>query len=491
MRLKGLAAAVGTSMFLIPISLILPFITGLIYGESLLLVFSAYGVPSILALTLGYLLRLWGGRIGSNFRPTEALLTVSIFWLVVAVTGALPYLIMGTMTNFVDAFFESMSGFTTTGASVLVEIDGLPHSILIWRALTQWLGGLGVIVLMVALFSIMMGGPKAGMLLMKGEVPGHSSERIVHRIKDTAKILWIIYGIMTLAEIILLTILGLSVFDAVCHTFTTLSTGGFGTHTASIAYYQDLPTAPFIELVFVFFMFMGGVNFVIHYNFITKGVRSYLKDLEFRAYVLIMAALITIVTLDLALSGGQNIIDSIRGSLFTMVSIQTTTGYVTADYETWPPLSRFIVLIAMFLGGMTGSTGGGMKIARIIIAFQAAKRSMRRMGHSGSVIPLRMGNVIFSEGIVRSVLTFIFAYITIFIFSAFLMSLTGLDVISAISSVAATLGNVGPGLGLVGPTSNYSEIKPVGKVILSILMWLGRLEIMAVMVLFFPQTYKS
>ncbi|MGA1821145.1 MAG: TrkH family potassium uptake protein [Thermoplasmatota archaeon] len=491
MRLKGVASAVGTSMFLIPLSLTLPFITGLIYGESLLLIFSAYGIPSILALTLGYLLRLIGGSIGKDFRPTEALMTVSIFWLVVAAFGALPYLIMGTMTNFYDAFFESMSGFTTTGASVLVEIDDLPHSILLWRSLTQWLGGLGVIVLMVALFSILMGGPKAGMLLMKGEVPGHSSERIVHRIKDTAKILWIIYGILTIAEIILLISLKLRVFDAVCHTFTTLSTGGFGTHTDSITHYRDLPTAPFIEMVFVFFMFMGGVNFVIHYNFIMKGVRSYLKDLEFRTYLLIMMGLVTIVTLDLVFSGGFDIFDSIRGSVFTVVSIQTTTGYVTADYEAWPPLSRFIVILAMFLGGMTGSTGGGIKIARFMIAFQAAKRSMRRMGHSGSVIPLRMRDVVFSEGIVRSVLVFIFAYITIFIFSSFLMSLTGLDFITSISSVSATLGNVGPGMGLVGPTSNYSEIEPIGKVLLSVLMWLGRLEIMAVMVLFFPHTYRS
>jgi trk system potassium uptake protein TrkH len=344
---------------------------------------------------------------------------------------------------------------------------------------------------MVALLSMIMGGPKAGMLLMKGEVPGHSSERIVHRIKDTAKILWMIYGVMTVAEIILLTSLGLNVFDAVCHTFTTLSTGGFGTHTASITYYRDLPTAPFIELVLVFFMFMGGVNFVIHYNFILKGVRSYLNDLEFRTYLLIVAGLVFIVSMDLILIGDHGVIDSFRDSLFTIVSIQTTTGYVSADYETWPSLSKFIVLIAMFLGGMTGSTGGGIKIARIMIAFQVAKRSMKRIGHSGSVIPLRMGDVIFSEGIVRSVLMFIFAYIVIFLFSSFLMSLTGLDVISALSSVSATLGNVGPGLGLVGPTANYSSIEPVGKVILSVLMWLGRLEILAVMVIFFPHTYRT
>lgn len=493
MRFKKALSGIGAVLLIYPIAFLLPLLVGIFFGESLFFLLRSYLLPALLSFLLGLLMINWGKwvpRHELDLRPVEAMVVVSLSWFFIAAIGGVPYLLTGTMTNYVDAFFESMSGFTTTGASVIVEIDGLPHSILIWRALTQWLGGLGVIVLMVALFSMLMGGPKAGMLLMKGEVPGHSSEKIVHRIKDTAKILWAIYGVLTLAEIVLLTLLGLSLYDAVCHSFTTLSTGGFGTHTASITSYQNLPTAPLIELVFVFFMFIGGVNFVLHYNFIKKGIRGYLKDREFRVYVFIMMALVSIVTLDLMLRGGS-VFSSIRASLFTIVSIQTTTGYVTADYETWPSLSKFIVLLAMFFGGMNGSTGGGMKIARIIIAYQAAKRSLKRIGHSGPVIPLRMGDVVFSEGIVRSVLIFIFAYISIFVFGSFLMSLTGLDAISAISSVAATLGNVGPGLGLVGPTCNYAAVEPIGKVILSVLMWLGRLELLAVAVLFFPRTYKT
>ncbi|MGA1872977.1 MAG: TrkH family potassium uptake protein [Thermoplasmatota archaeon] len=494
MRLRKALSGIGAVLLIYPVAFLLPVLVGILYRESLLFLLESYLLPAAFSFILGLFMIYWGRWDPKNeldLRPVEALVVVSLTWFFIAAIGALPYLLTETMSSYVDAFFESMSGFTTTGASVIVEIDGLPRSILIWRALTQWLGGLGVIVLMVALFSVLMGGPKAGMLLMKGEVPGHSSEKIVHRIKDTAKILWAIYVVLTLAEIFLLTILGLSLYDAVCHTFTTLSTGGYGTHTASITYYQSLSTAPFIELVFVFFMFVGGVNFVLHYNFLMKGVRSYLKDREFRVYSLIMVGLVAIVTVELVVRGGQSISSSLRDSLFTIVSIQTTTGYVTANYETWPSLSKFIVLLAMFLGGMSGSTGGGMKIARVIIAYQAARRSLRRIGHSRSVLPLRVGNIVFGEGIVRSVLTFIFAYMSIFLVGSFLMSLTGLDAISAMSSVAATLGNVGPGLGLVGPTSNYASVAPVGKVLLSVFMWMGRLELLAVTILFFPHTFRS
>jgi trk system potassium uptake protein TrkH len=494
MRFKKALSGIGAVLLIYPIAFLLPLLVGILFGELIFSLMISYLLPALLSFVLGLFMINWGKwdrHHELELRPVEALVVVSLTWLFIAAIGALPYLLTETMGTYVDSFFETMSGFTTTGASVIEEIDGLPHSILMWRALTQWLGGLGVIVLMVALFSVLMGGPKAGMLLMKGEVPGHSSEKIVHRIKDTAKILWAIYVVLTFAEIFLLTLLGISLYDAVCHTFTTLSTGGYGTHTASIAYYQDLSTAPLIELVFVFFMFIGGVNFVLHYNFIKKGFGGYLRDREFRIYGLIMLGLISIVIVDLVIRGGYGFLNSVRDSLFTIVSIQTTTGYVTADYESWPSLSKFVILLAMFFGGMTGSTGGGMKIARIIIAYQAVKRSIHRIGKRRSIIPMRMGGIIFSERIVRSVLIFIFSYIMIFIISTYLMSLTGLDAISAMSSVAATLGNVGPGLGMVGPKSNYAAILPIGKVILSLLMWLGRLEIMAVAVLFFPKTYRS
>ena len=480
-------------LLLFPAAFLLPFITGLLYKESISFLAMVYLIPAVLSLSLGALFTRWGRwkpKIGLDLRPHEALVVVSLSWLLIAIIGSFPFMISGAIPHFVDAFFESMSGFTTTGASVITEIDPLPRSVLLWRAMTQWLGGLGVIVLMVALFSMLFGGPRAGMMLMKGEVPGHSSTKIVHRIKDTAKIFWTIYLAFTLAEITLLTLLGLSLYDSVCHTFTTLSTGGYSTHTASISYYADLPTAPLIELVIVFFMLLGSINFVLHYLLIKKGPKSYLKDVELRVYFLILLAFWCIVAVDLAWNKVYSPIDSVRASIFTVTSIQTTTGYATEDFGSWPALSQFILLVAMFGGGMTGSTGGAMKIARFIIVYKTIRRTLRGIGHPRSKIPVKVGGIILSDRIVRSVGMFMFGYIAIFMIGILLMSLTGLDAISSISAVAATLGNVGPGLNLVGPTHNYASISYAGKIILSMLMWIGRLELITVLILFSPSTYK-
>lgn len=494
MRYKKVMSGIGAVLLVYPVTFLLPIITGVIYAESLTSLFIIFVLPALFSLVLGGLFIAFGGwrlKKELELRPYEALIVVALTWVLIALIGAFPYTLNGVLPNYVDSFFESMSGFTTTGASVISEIDGLEHSILIWRAFTQWLGGLGVIVLMVALFSVLMGGPKAGMMLMKGEVPGHSSGRIVHRIKDTAKILWLIYGFLTILEVILLSALGLTVYDALAHTFTTLSTGGYGTHTASIAYWRDYSTAPLIEWVFIIFMFMGGVNFVLHYNFVVKGIRSYLKDMEFRVYSLVLLGFISIITLSLVLDQGHTLGGSLRDSIFTVVSIQTTTGYVTADYDTWPALSRFAVLMAMFAGGMTGSTGGGIKIARFVITGKVLSRSIKRIGHPRAHLPIRIGGVVFNENIVRGVALFIFGYIAIFLVSVFLISLVGLDFISSVSAVAATLGNVGPGLGAVGPKCNYAEVNIFGKVILTILMWIGRLEIITCFALFLPSNWKK
>jgi trk system potassium uptake protein TrkH len=473
MRFKQTISGVGVILFIYPVAFFVPIITGIIYGESFASLFKCFIVPATLSMALGFFLTSlgkWNPNKELDLRASESLGVVAFTWIVIAGIGALPFVLMGTLPNYVDAYFETMSGFTTTGASVITVIDGLEHSILIWRALTQWLGGLGVIVLMVALFSMLLGGPKAGMLLMKGEVPGHKNDRIVHRIKDTAKILWVIYVLLTLAEILLLNAFGMSLFDAICHTFTTLSTGGYGTHTNSITYFSNFENGAILEGIIVFFMFVGGVNFVLHYNFVIKGVKSYLKDPEFRVYMMVMGALWVIVALDLIINDIYDPLRSFRMSIFTMTSIQTTTGFVTGDYSTWPAFSRFLILLAMFIGGMTGSTGGGMKIARFVIAYKMIARSLKRIGHPRSKIPLRIANVILSERIVRSVGLFIFAYLGIFLVGTLLVSMTGLDGISSLAAVAATLGNVGPGLGMVGPTSNYASLHFTAKIILTVFM---------------------
>jgi trk system potassium uptake protein TrkH len=495
MKFKGIVSGVGTILLIFPVSLLLPFIVGLLSKESILLLIESYLLPGLLCLSIGSFLTAYAGRADKateDLRPVEALAIVAITWLLVAIIGSFPYMLMGTLPNFIDAFFESMSGFTTTGASVITEIDGLEKSILFWRALTQWIGGLGVIVLMVAVFSILLGGPKAGMLLMKGEVPGHKNDRFVPRLKDTAKLLWGIYAILTVAEVLLLTIAGLSLYDAICHTFTTLSTGGFGTHTASIAHYKDLPTAPIIEFIFVVFMIFGSVNFVLHYNFIKGNWKTYFKDHEFKVYMFILVTLCCIVGIDVALNRGDQYSpgQALWASIFNVTSMISTTGYATEDFGSWPALSQFLMVIAMLMGGMTGSTSGAIKTARIIIAYKAVGRSLKRIGHPRSKAPLRIGSIIFSEHIVRSVGVFIFGYLGIFVFGSFIMTLTGLDAVSSLSSVATSLGGVGPGLNLVGPSMNFYGLSAAGKLILCFFMWIGRLELVTALVLFFPWTYR-
>lgn len=495
MKIKGVISGVGTIMLIFPFSLLLPFIVGVLYNEPILLLTKAYILPGLLCLSIGaFLVTFSGGSDKAlvDLRPVGALVIVSITWIVIAFIGSLPYILIDALPDFENAFFESMSGFTTTGASVITDIDGMEHSILFWRALTQWIGGLGVIVLMVAVFSMLLGGPKAGMLLMKGEVPGHQSDRFVPRLRDTAKILWTIYLVLTVLEILFLRIAGLSLFDAVCHTFTTLSTGGFGTHTASIAHYKDMNTALLIEFIFMIFMLFGSINFVLHYNAIKSNWKAYLRDRELKVYLMLLGLFILIVTLDVAVnrSDQYNPLEALRASAFNVISTMSTTGYATEDFGQWPALSQFIMVVLMLMGGMTGSTSGAIKTARLMIAYKALTRSLRRIGHPQAVIPLRIGHVVFNERIIRSVGVFIFGYLTIFLVGTFMMTLTGLDFVSSLSSLATTLGGVGPGLNVIGPSQNFASLTIVGKVMLSFFMWLGRLELLTALVLFYPSTYR-
>jgi len=486
-----IASGVGTILMVIPFFLAAPFFVGLYYGEDTALAALAYLLPALFSLLLGFVMRHPGRRDLREIRPGESLVVVAISWLLIGVVGALPFSIMNTLPTFIDCVFESISGFTTTGSSVIRVIDGLPRSILFWRSLIQWVGGMGIVVLMVAILSILVGGPKAGFMLMKGEVPGHSKEKILPRVKDTAKAVWLVYVVLTVAEVLLLTALGLSLYDAVCHTFTTLSTGGFSTHTASIGHYSGRTLGPLIEVVISVFMMLGSVNFVLHYNLFKGNLKGYIRDPEFRTFMLIWAAAVVMIALDLFLSGREGPLESLRLSSFHVSSIITTTGYATDDFDAWSPLARFLIFVLMLNGGMTNSTAGAIKVARLMIASKALSRTLRGMGHRRAIIPLRIGSTVIPDNIVRGVCVFIFGYIGLILVGSFLMSLTGLDAISSISSVFATLGCVGPGLGSVGPSLNFAHVTPAGKVILSLLMWLGRLEIMTCLVMFIPSSWRS
>jgi trk system potassium uptake protein TrkH len=495
MRYRVVADTIGWIIILFSFTLFLPFVTGIFYNESMNSLLLNFIAPFIISLVLGLVLKFIGHGYSESIRDREAFAVVGLGWLLIAFLGSLPFVFSGTIPNPIDAYFESMSGFTTTGATVLEVnsgdyLDVYSHSIFLWRAHIQWLGGMGIIVLSVVILARILG---SGLQLLRAEVPGPTVTRLRPKIRQTAQLLWGIYGFFTLLEIILLYI-AISAsgkpdafYDAVCHTFTTLATGGFGTHTQSIGYYQN----PLVEIIIVIFMVIAGTNFVLHYQFLTGKVNKLFKDPEFRFYILIIALATIFLTSELAVKGIYSSMNSFRHGLFQAVSIVTTTGYATADFGAWPPASQFILLLLMFIGGCAGSTGGSIKMVRILVLFKTARREVRQVIHPRAVIPIKLGGIAIPEGIVRTVVVFFFIYIVIFVVCTLVITSMGLDIITSTSAVAATLGNVGPGLGEVGPAVTYTVIPDAGKILLSLCMWLGRLEVFAGLMLFFPSSYRK
>jgi trk system potassium uptake protein TrkH len=415
-------------------------------------------------------------------RPTEltireGFLTVTLSWVTLSLLGSIPFMVSGFIPGFTDAFFETMSGFTTTGASVLTNIEALPKSLLLWRDMTQWLGGMGVIALAVAIFPYLGVG---GVQLFKAEVPGPIKDKISPRISETARILWVVYLLFTIAETILLMFGGLSFFESLCTTFGTLATGGFSPRNSSIGAYPS----PYVHYIVTLFMFIAGVNFSLHYWALKGKLGHYFKNSEFRFFgMMICIALGLIVAA--RWMGGENFSEELlRGSLFQTISILTTTGFVTHDYEQWPFVTQIILLALMFIGGCTTSTGGGIKNVRVLVLFKEMGSELRKLFHPRGIFPVKIGDKPVPENIVSNVVVFIALYILIFFFGVLAMAGLGLDIDTSIGAVAATLGNVGPGIGAVGPIDNYSHIPILGKWILSFLMMTGRLEIFTVLVIF-------
>lgn len=407
----------------------------------------------------------------------EAFLTVSLSWVTFSLFGSLPFIVSGHIPNPTDAFFEAMSGFTTTGATILTDIEALPKSLLLWRNMTQWLGGMGVIALAVAVLPFLGVG---GVQLFKAEVPGPIKDRISPRISETAKILWGVYLLFTVAEIVLLMLGGLSLFDSVCVTFGTLATGGF-THTnASVAAFPS----PFIHYVIIVFMLIAGINFSLHYWALRGRLNLYLSNPEFRFFLGVIAIATGLITAARLASGEVFSEEFFRSTLFQTVSIVTTTGFVTHDYEQWPFVTQIILLALMLFGGCTSSTGGGIKNVRILVAFKFMGAELKKLFHPHGIFPIRMGDRTVPERLVLNIIGFVALYILIFFLGVMAMTGIGLDIDTSIGAVAATLGNVGPGIGMVGPAENYFHLPAMGKWILSFLMLVGRLEIFTVLVIF-------
>jgi len=454
--------------------LLLPTATSIYFNES----YYPFIVAMAFSLVIGLVMYLFKPK-SEILRYKEAFTIVALGWLFVSIVGCIPYVVIGV--GFVDAFFEAMSGFTTTGASIFDKPEVLPRSILFWRALTQWLGGMGIIVLFVA---VLPSVARKGAALFQAEYPGIGLERIKPRFRDTALILYAIYLLFTIAEITLLYLLGESLFDAVTHTFTTLSTGGFSTHSQSIAYFKN----PAVEAVIVTFAAIGGMNFAIHYHLL-RGEWRYLKDVEFRAYLFVLLiSILALTTLNLEKFG---ILESLRYSTFQAVSIMTTTGYTTYDFDKWSDGARLILLILMFVGGCSGSTGGGIKITRIYILTRYSILQIFKAAEPRIARAIKYGDVVIKKDIVDDVVAFFILYITIFIFSTLFITISGFDIITSASAVAANLGNVGPALGLAGASETYSSFPQHVKLILTMNMWIGRLEIFTVLSLFVPSFWRE
>jgi len=404
-------------------------------------------------------------------------------WLLFSLFGTLPFLLTRSIPGFTDAFFETISGFTTTGASILNNIEELSHGILFWRSLIQWLGGMGIILLSLIILPFLGIG---GMQLFSAEVPSPTPDKLHPHVKDTAKRLWQIYLIFTLSETLLLWAGDMEFFDAICHSFTTMATGGYSTKQASIAYWDS----PYIQYVITCFMFLAGTNFTLSYFALHGQFRKIWSNEEFRWYAGFIGGFALLISFGLFFSTGGGMEAAFRNSIFQVVSILTTTGFVTADYLLWTPVLGVLIFILMFFGGSAGSTGGGPKIMRIVILLKNSTQELKRMIHPNAVIPVRLNKNAVEERVVTNVLAFIAFYGVIAIISVALLSAIGNDFDTSVGAVVATLGNIGPGIGAVGPSLNYADIHVAGKWFLSFLMLVGRLELFTVLVLFSPLFWR-
>lgn len=482
MRWRYVLRSVGALVSCLGLTLILPIVFSLAHHEE-----SVPALVKALLLSVGLGMALFVAFRSEKVQVVshrEGMAIVALGWIGACLVGALPFQFAGTFESFVDSVFESVSGFTTTGASVLRDVEQVPRGILLWRSLTHWLGGMGIIVFSLAVLPFLGVG---GMQLYRAEVPGPVADKLKPRIRDTAVILWKVYFIFTIVETVLLMFGGMDLFEALCHTFGTMATGGFSTRNASVGHYGSA----YIDVVITVFMLIAGLNFALHYLAMTGQPSALWRDAELRFFIGIVAVFVAAVTLSNYGSVYDSLAESLRYSAFQVASIVSTTGYATADYEKWPPLPQAILLFCMFLGGCAGSTGGGMKCMRIMVLLKHVHVELLHLIHPRSVKHLKLGGRQVSEEIARSIWGFFILYLGLFILSAFLLAGMGVDVVTSFSAVAATIGNIGPGLGEVGPIDNYAHLPDLAKVLLSLCMLLGRLEIYTVIVLFVPEFWRK
>ena len=476
--LRNVGFLIGVMLQFVAVMMLLPLGVSLYYGDGDAHSFVWSVIITAVVGTVLILLRRKDRDLGLR----EGFAVVAFGWAGMALVGALPFYISGAIPSFTDCMFESMSGFTTTGASILGPhnpIESLPHGVLFWRSLTHWIGGMGIILLSLAVMPMLGVG---GMQLFRAEVPGPTKDKLTPRIRDTAEILWLVYLRISLLEILLLKLGGMSLFDAACHTFGTMATGGFSTQSNSIGAYGSR----YFEYVITLFMFIAGTNFALHYWAIVKGrAGRYWASREFRLY-LFLALLATALMMghNMGNMPGVEFETCFRQSLFQVVSILTTTGYGSADWEMWGAFPIVLLVILMFVGGMAGSTGGGVKVIRVQVLLLQVRIELRRLIHPQAILPLRIGDRMIDEGIVRNIMAFLLAFTIILAGSTALLSIMGIDMVTSFGAAIASLSNIGPGLGGIGPMDNYGWLPTAAKWLLLWLMMLGRLEVFTVLVLF-------
>ena len=548
---KAVSGILGVLLVALGISLVAPMAVALFYGEA---AWWTFAVTAASSMAVGAVLwKLF--KPDEEIRVREGFAIVGLAWFVLSLVGALPWVMSGVLAEYTDAFFEVMSGFTTTGATILggadtPEIEGVPNAFLFWRSLTHWLGGMGIIVLTIAVLPLLGVG---GMQLFKAEVPGPSADKLTPRVTETAKRLWAIYVLLTVAQVLLL-LPAMSLFDAVNHAMATLATGGFSTENGSVGQYDSA----YIDWVITLFMVLAGMNFALHYQLFHRNIRGVFQNEELKVYFAILASATVFLTLvlwtptgdalpapvtldgevvteeivqqrvddgavgdesvtrDPQRAGGEGIgggaqldgqlasreergrtvirydsfADALRYGAFQAASIITTTGFGTADYEVWPPFALGILFALFFVGGMAGSTGGGVKVVRVLLILKNSFREFRQLVHPRAILPLRLDHQVVSDGILRNVLSFIVLYVGLIGAGTLVMGFMGLDLWSAFSATFSCVGNVGPAFGAMGPTENYTHVPAAGKWVLSILMMAGRLEIFTVLLLFTPAFWK-
>jgi trk system potassium uptake protein TrkH len=482
MRLKPVLSVVGLLLVVVGIAMLAALAVSWYYreGDTMPILYSSL----ITILSGALLLVLFKATGGEELRPREGFVIVTLGWVIIPAFGCLPFLFSGAIPSFTDAYFEAISGFTTTGASILTNVEVLPHGLLFWRSLTHWLGGMGIIVLSLAILPLLGTG---GMQLFRAEVAGPTKDKLTPRIAETARLLWSVYVLITAAEVILLIFGGMPLFDAVCHSFATIASGGFSTKNASIGFFNS----PYIDAVVTFFMFLAGTNFALHYAALKGNLKAHFRNDEFRFFLISYIVASVIVTAAIAgPSVHGNVLKAFRYSAFNVMSIMSCTGFATTDFALWVPIAQIVLLFLLFPGGCAGSTAGGMKNIRVLLLLRTATNELKKLIHPKLVTAVRNDGRAVEAEILFAIGGFIILYLATFAISAVVLAATGLDLVTSMSAVATCMAGCGPGLGTVGPASNYAHLSAMAKWVLDASMLLGRLEIYSVFVVFSSSFWK-